>query len=251
VATLADVDPDVSRIVERVTATLLEQGAKATLLTGSHARGRARPDSDIDLFAVGDGPRERFEMIDGRLVSVHWWTPEDARQRMHTPATAFVSVSGWRDAVVVADPFGVAEELRREAREWNWDKIAGEADAWVCDQLVGWAEYVVKLVAAREAGRDLDAAALRAESAVKLAQLLAVRLRIETQSENGLWETIAEAGGDDYRAALAGSLVGDNDAGLEAAVRLFELLVDDVRPLLDDAQRAVVDHALSSSRSTG
>ena len=247
-AGLDDVDAEVVRIVRRVSATLLEQGAKATLLTGSHARGRARPDSDIDLFAIGDGPRERFEVIDGRLASVHWWTPETARQRMQTPATAFVAALGWRDAIIVDDPLGVGEELRREAHEWSWDKISGEADAWVCDELVGWAEYVIKLVAARESGRALDAGALRAETVVKLAQLLAVRLRIETQSENGLWETLAERGGPEIRKPLEAALAGERDAAFAGTIRLFELLAEDVRDLLDDAQRAVVEHAFAAAR---
>lgn len=59
---------------------------------------------------------------------------------------------------------------------------------------------------------------------------------------------MAEAGGDKWRAALERALggeVGEADAA-SGAVELFELLADDVTPLLDDRQESVVDHALAS-----
>jgi predicted nucleotidyltransferase len=49
---------------------LAGQGAQVTLLTASQARGLARPDSDVDLFAVADGPSAWMEVVDGRLIAV-------------------------------------------------------------------------------------------------------------------------------------------------------------------------------------
>jgi hypothetical protein len=247
VSSLAALDPVVRRIVDEVGSRLLEQGAKAVLLTGSHARGEAAPDSDVDVFAVGDGPAESFDLVHGRLVGVHWWTPDTVRQRMLRPESAVVAVLGWRDALVVHDPQGVAAELKREADEWSWQKIEREADLWVCDQLVGWAEYVMKLVRALRSGRELDAAALRAQTVLKLAELLAVRRRVVSPSENGLWATIADAGGEEWRAAeqrALGTSGEDVESSARAAVRLFELLAADVSELLDDRQREVIEHAL-------
>lgn len=244
---LAELDESLRETLTRIASGLVSDGAQAVVLTGSHARGRARPDSDVDLFVVGDGPRERFVPFDGRLFSLHWWTPEEARRRMVQPESAVVAVAAWRNAVVLEDPLGVAAELRREAHGWSWDRIAHEADAFVCEQLVGWAEYVVKLVVAVENGRDLDACAFRSETAVKLGPLLAIRKRVEADSENGLWESIADVGGPEWRSAVERALVTGGQSleeSVTGAVELFTLLARDVEPLLDERQRAVVGRAL-------
>jgi predicted nucleotidyltransferase len=73
---LEELDPEVRRIASSLSKRLLDQGAKAVLLTGSQVRGRARPDSDIDVFVVGDGPEAAHEVVDGRIVSTHWSCPE-------------------------------------------------------------------------------------------------------------------------------------------------------------------------------
>ena len=239
-------DEAVRDIAQRVSRELLEQGAKATVLTGSQARGTATEHSDVDIFAVGEG-EPRFEFVDGRLVIVYWWTAEEARLRMYRPQSALVSVRGWADAEILDDPDGVAAELQREAREWSWDKIGAQADAWVCDQLVIWSEYVSKLVSALDDGRELDAAAFRAELTVRLAELLAVRRRVMSESENGLWDTIADAGGAPWRRALeaAFSLHGEDlEAACGGALTLFALLVADADELFDERQQSVVGRAL-------
>jgi hypothetical protein len=74
------VQPDVRALAENVGQRLVEQGAKATFLTGSHARG---------------------------------------------------------------------------PREWTWDKIEREADAWVADKLVLWSEYLPKLAGGARGAAEL------------------------------------------------------------------------------------------------
>src|SRR5918997_4930157 len=176
------VESEIRALAESVGERLVDQGAKATLLTGSHARGHARPDSDVDLFAVGDGPAGWMEIVDDRLVAVYWWTAEEVRRRLTDPESALLTVRGLRDAVVLQDPTGIGAELQREAREWTWEKIEREADAWVADKLVVWSEYLPKLAGAVEADRRMDAAAVRSQLTVKLAELLAVRRRLTEES---------------------------------------------------------------------
>jgi hypothetical protein len=244
-------DDSIQRLVESLSKRLLEQGAKATALVGSHARGAATEYSDIDVFALGEGPHEWLERVDGRLVAVYWWTTEEARQRMIKPDSALLAVGGWATAVVLDDPYGIAAELQAEARDWSWDKLAGEADAWVADKTVGWAEYVQKLVGALESGRTLDVCAIRAELALRLCEVLAVHRRVATDSENGLWETVAEAGGPEWRSAQErafGVHGGDVQETAAGALELVELLAREVEPLVDDRQRAVIDHAVDAAR---
>jgi hypothetical protein len=244
------VDEEIRALAERVSKRLVDQGAKATLLTGSHARGNARPDSDVDIFAVGEGPSGWMEIVDGRLVSVYWWSAEETRRRMLDPEFAVLAVRAWRDGILLDDPTGVGAELQREANEWTWEKIEREADAWVAEKLVVWAEYVMKLAAAVSGDRRLDAAAIRAQLVVELAELFAVRRRMIEESENGFWETVAELGGQRWRTALERALLEtDEQAATAGALELFELLVDDMREALDERQREVVDHALTGAGS--
>jgi Nucleotidyltransferase domain len=245
---LERLDPEVRAIVECAADRAIAEGAKAVLLTGSQARGSASPGSDIDLFVVGDGPAESHEIVDGHLLSVHWWTPEQARQRMSDPPSAFVSVFAWRDAEVVADPLGVGAELKQVARDWSWDALGSEADAWVADRLLALAEYVSKLARALEDGRYLDAAATRSHLALALAEVGAVVNRITSRSENGLWETIADSGDARWRELLARALAAgkeDVTTSGEAALQLFRWLASSIEPTLQPAQRAVMEYALA------
>jgi len=240
-------DANVKATVARVSKRLLDQGAKATLLTGSHARGQASASSDIDLFAVGDGPSEHVDLVDGQTVSVHWFRPEDARQRLESPESAVVSVAGWADALLVDDPVGVGAELQREAREWSWERIGAEADAHVIERVVGASEWARKLGGAIAADRRMDVAALTADLALRLGRLIAVHRRVNAQSENGLWDAIAEAAPAEWASDLRAALrAGDEplDEAARAALRLFRAVADDVAELLDDRERAIVDHAL-------
>jgi hypothetical protein len=245
-------DREIEALLEQVSADLLDRGARATLLVGSHAKGTARPDSDVDIFAVGEGPHESFFIVDGHRVSVHWWQPEQARERIFQPQSAFLAVSAWRDAVVIDDPHGLGVELQTQAREWRWEAIEAEADAWVVDKLVGWAEYVMKLAAAVEAGRELDARALAAEITLRVAEVCAVQSRLLAESENGLWEQIAIAGGPEWRRAQEQAFAAHGESAAEAAtgaIRLFELAVGEADELFDEEQRELVEHALATSRS--
>ena len=247
---LSRMDETVRRLAERVSRQLLEQGAKATVVTGSHARGNAGRESDIDLFAIGEGPKEWFAYLDGRFVSVHWWTPEDVRTRMTRPESAFLAVAGWRSALILDDPYGIAAELQAEAREWTWDRISSEADAWVADKLVGWAEYVLKLGRALDSGRELDVCAIRSELALRLTELAAVLKRVVSESENGFWEAVADAGGPEWRdaqeRAFAVAGEGPRDSAV-AAMQLFELAAAESADLFDERQRSIVEHTLRSS----
>ncbi|CAN5691900.1 hypothetical protein BH24ACT22_BH24ACT22_11360 [soil metagenome] len=60
-----------STIAHRVVRELMEDGARAVVLVGSYARGRAGPDSDLDLLAVGaESYLPRLGLLDGLIVSV-------------------------------------------------------------------------------------------------------------------------------------------------------------------------------------
>jgi hypothetical protein len=57
----------------------------------------------------------------------------------------------------------------------------------------------------------------RGQLTVQLAELFAVRRRLMEESENGFWETVAEAGGPDWHAALERALGVERDEADAAA----------------------------------
>jgi hypothetical protein len=83
--------------------------------------------------------------------------------------------------------------------------------------------------------------------ALRLARILAIHRRVLYGSENHLWDEVSRemgaAWGDAQAAALA--IRGETlDVSSKAALRLFQLVVDETRPLLNERQYAVVAHAL-------
>jgi predicted nucleotidyltransferase len=238
---------DPARTVERLARSLAEQGAQAVALVGSRATGEATAESDLDLALVGKGPHYRLEAHDGLLVSLGWAPAEEQRRRLYDPASLATHVPGWRQAVPLHDPEGVAAEIKREALAWRWELVAESCDRWVAESLTGYAEEVRKLEAALLRGERTKAAVQRSVLALRLPALLALHRRILYGSENRLWSLVARELGsewDDAQSAALG-LGGESlESSCEAAVRLFCLAVDKVRPLLDRRQLAVVDQVL-------
>jgi predicted nucleotidyltransferase len=247
-----ELDPAIRPVVDRLAASLAGQGAQAVVLVGSRATGDATPDSDVDLVAVGDGPAYRLEIQDARLVSISWADANEQRRRMYDPDVLGTHVPGWRAAIVLSDPDGIAERLRQEALEWRWKVIEDDCDCWVAAWVTGLAEEALKVVVSLRTENDLNAAAQRSVLALRLAKALAIHRRILCGSENRLWAIVADELGPDWRSAQASALglVGaDLEASCRSALELFDLAVEEVWEVLDDGQRAVADHARSLARA--
>ena len=234
-------------MADRLAERLAEQGARAVVLVGSHARGEASIDSDLDLAVVGEGPHYRLEAIDDVLVSVGWATEAAQRRRLYEPEYLGTHVPGWREAVVLRDPDDVAASIKREASEWSWERVENDLGEWVAESVTGHAEEALKLSASLRARRETAAAVQRSLLALRLPAILALRLRILYGSENELCDRVGEALGPAWRDAQSAALglEGESfEAGCKAALRLFALAVGEVGPLLDDRQRGVVEHVV-------
>lgn len=237
-------------LAKELVPELLEGGAAAVVLTGSYARGDATDASNFDLVVVGEGPRYVLEVRDGVLVAESWASEDEHRSRLSQPAEVGSAVPGWREAVVLHDPDGVAVRLKDEALDWRWKELGDRCDAWVAEQVVGLAEEVQKLAAALGSGPMLTAAVQRDLLALRLAPILAVHHRLLSASENALWEQVGERMDEAWRRAQAAAF-GTGGESFERscanALRLFRLAVDCVRQLLDGRQLAVVGHALATA----
>lgn len=240
--------PRVLEVAGAECALLVDAGAEAVFLTGSHARGEGHPESDLDLRAIGDGSSPPLKRSGEFLVSTSWSTRSAQEEAFADPAKVGEVVPGWRSAVVLHDPDGVAAAFKRRAETWSWDGVAERADAWVADQVTDYAEEVHTLVSNAERSRSEAAAAIRSQLAMHVAKFLAVRHRLLYESENELWAQVAGVMGDDYtrlqRIAL-GVVAAPLERACQAALDLFGIAARDTIGLLDDTQRAVVEHATS------
>jgi hypothetical protein len=239
--------PPIRRAIDEMTRRLVEAGADAVVLTGSHARSEAGPDSDIDITAIGDDPHGiRIEVLDAELFSIAWRTESGERDAMRAPARAGAAVPAWRSVQILHDPLGVAATLQREARAWRWASIDAASDAWVAEEVTGYAEEVHKLVAARRRDDVVSMMIQRSILALRLGPIMAVAQRILYESENVLWHLLDERLGEPWRSTQAAALgIGarPDQASAAASLELYRLVAAAADPHLDGRQKAVVERA--------
>ena len=235
------------RIARELTPELVAGGAQALVLSGSFARGDAHPESDIDIIVLGAGPGCRLRRHDGYLVSLSWQTPEQVRDSFLSPTEVGATVPGWRRAIPIHDPQGVAAALIEEAMAWTWDGLDARCcDGHVAEGITGLAEEVHKLAVSLEVGRRWPAAVQRSVLALRLAGLLALHYRMLYETENRLWDLVAGRMPPAWARSQAAALCDSGQDFREsciAALQLYSLAVAEVRHLLDSRQLAVVSHA--------
>jgi hypothetical protein len=245
---LARIPEDVACIAHAVANEAFDRGGSAIVLAGSHARGDAQPESDVDLYVIGDGPDYRLQRRGQRLVSVSWRTADAERAALYEPSLAGAVVPGWRNALIVLDPQGIAAALRREAIGWDWQAIGSDAlNGWVAEDVTGFAEEVHKLVASVRSGNVTVASVQRSILALRLARPMSVHTRLLYETENRLWELVGREMGEAWQIAQSiafGETGDDHAASCHAALALYRLAGAAVWSLLDARQREVVEHAM-------
>jgi predicted nucleotidyltransferase len=233
-------------VAEHETAELVDAGAQAVILTGSHARGDAHAESDLDLRVVGDGPPEALKRHEEFLVSISWQELDKHREDFEDPSKVGTVVPGWRTCVIIDDPDGLAAKLKAEAEEWTWDRVTEKSDEWVAHEVTDYAEEVHTLIGNLDMDQLSGAAAIRSQLALHLAQVLSVHRRILYGTENELWDRVADEMGKDYSAAQELAL-GVKEASLkescDATFELFGIAAADTRALLSATQEEIVAHA--------
>jgi predicted nucleotidyltransferase len=234
------------QVAKEETEKLIEQGAVAVILTGSHARGEAHEESDIDLRVVGDGPPSFLKRNEEFLLSIKWLTEEDHRRSFREPEEVGQVIPGWRHSLILHDNDGVAAKLKSDAEVWEWDPISEECDRWVADEITDYAEEVHTLIGNLDMNQLSGAAAIRSQLVLHLAQVLSVHRRMLYESENDLWDRVAEEMGRKWTERQNTALGVENgsfQASCNAALSLFVIAAGVVEHLLDDRRGAIVTHA--------
>ena len=236
-------------VAETVAADLLRRGATGVALVGSYARRESHPHSDLDVVALGHG-EARLRVVDGVLVSESWLPAEEADGIWSDVAQVGQNVPGWRSARPLVDPDGAIEALKRRAESWTWDELGDAPDRWVAAELPGYAEEVFRLIGHLLAGRDLPAAVMRNVCANRMAWVLGVHHRLLYETENRLWDLVAERMGAAWRErqrAALGIGVGLAES-CWAAADLFAMAGRAVEAVLSADDRAVVDAAVRATQ---
>ena len=242
-----DSDPRALSVAREAARDLVERGAEAVVLVGSHTRGEAGPESDLDLLAVGPETfAYRLERRGDLLVSTSSCPAGAYRRELEDPGSICAAVPGWRGAVVLHDPRGIAAALIEAAKAWTWGPLEQRCDAWVAEEVASLAEEVHKLIAALGRGDPSTAAVQRSILTLRLAPILAVHHRILHGSENRLWDAVSRAMGKEWRRTQNAAL-GLNGEPFEetcgAAFCLYELAANKVEHLFIERQAGVVEHA--------
>jgi len=237
---------EVLRVARGLADEFDPRGRSAVVLAGSWARGDAREGSDIDLWVIGKRKGDVILERGGRQVSVRYGTVAGDLRAMRAPTRLGGAVPGWRTAKVLRDPNGAAAKLRSEARNFRWDGVRDACNAYVAEQLVGWAQHVAKLLRAMETGERETAAVQRGLLANRMAFLRALNLEYLWGTENGLWERVAKRAGPAFQAAQKAALgiAGEGwRESCEGALRLYSLTARANLPLLQGESRRIVESA--------
>jgi hypothetical protein len=242
---------DILGRIAPVVARLQAQDCRAIWLAGSHATGDPGRFSDVDLGVISGSGRRGFslEVYDGLLLSISTLSEQAMLKAFAEPAIAGAAVPGWRDAILLIDPEGCGAALKRAAEDWRWDNIAAACDAWCAAQAVTAADDVLKLANAIERHDDREASLRRNALAARLPLVMSVHRRLLYGSERNLFRVVGREMGDEWARKHAMAIVAQPAPlaeGFAAVWWLYQRVADEITPLLNEHQSAVVRLAMAS-----
>jgi hypothetical protein len=238
-----ELDPRVRQVLKQMTEEAAVEGASAAFLFGSYARGVAQEESDVDLAFVGPDREWLCDRREGLLVSFGWRSAGRFHEAMASAEWGPSSVQGLRSSIIIWDPTGAADELKKAAQIWTWASIAGKCKAWVPEQITSLAEDAQRAFCQFRRGNKWVATVLKGVLSARLAKILSVHLHILYDSENQLSDLVAQELGEPWKSIQSVAFSSqDEDFGtsLRATMRLYSYAASFVYGIMNERQKRVV-----------
>ena len=220
----------IDALLRQLTRELVDDNTEALGLTGSHARGDAGPDSDVDLWhflhSLPQDPVARYtlRMVEGQLVSISLRRLAEEAALMRAPATAIAVVPGFRQMRALHDPQGALARVIDEARAFEWASLRSAAVLQAGHELCGNAEEVGKLLDAPAQGNEETALFWLNALIFGLLRALSLGLGLLIETENRQIQQLQTTVGVDsawsheLRAALDAAVKADSFTVIAAEI---------------------------------
>ncbi|SRR5579885_2214170 len=230
----------------------------AIILAGSHVRGTATRYSDVDFARFvrtpPQGKTKRYFYRDGRLISVVTWSLDAIEQSITRPELAIWRVPALREARILLDKEGVFAAFQQKVRDFRWETVQEQANAWASDMLLLYTEFAHKMLGALMSHDEATMAYATQDLLWTLTWVLAVQRGVLIEGSNRYYTQVQEAVGKDsawthfHRLALCLEPFPAHRSPAEArgiaALRLYEETARLLRDALLPEDREVIEQTL-------
>jgi predicted nucleotidyltransferase len=230
----------------------------AVILAGSHVHGTATPYSDVDFARFvrppAQGKKKRYFYREGHLISVATWTFDVIEESMTRPELAIWRVPGLREARILLDKEGTFAAFQQKLRDFRWETLQEQANAWASEELVLFGEFAHKMLGGLLNHDETTMAYATQDLLWTLPEVVAVQRGILIEGSNRYYTQIQEAVGKDsawthfHRLALC---LEPGPADLTPAVArgiatllLYEETAQILRDVLKPQDREVIEQTL-------
>jgi predicted nucleotidyltransferase len=137
--------------IHKLVSHLETENTLGIALSGSFARGDGDTYSDVDIWhylrqEVAGGNEPYLDIMDGYLVSIKTTQIEKDYAGMQNPKRAIWVVPALRQARILLDNDGEVAALFEAARNFTWESLRTEADAFASHTVAGTAEEIYKIL---------------------------------------------------------------------------------------------------------
>ena len=198
--------------------------------------------------------KKRYFYRDGRLISVVTWTLDFMQESITKPELAIWRVPALREARILLDKEGAFAAFQQQLRDFRWETLQEQANAWASDVLMLFGEFAHKMLGALLNHDETTMAYATQDLLWTLPEVVAVQRGVLIEGSNRYYAQVQEAAGKDsawthfHRLALClepfpAHLSPAEARGL-AALRLYEETARLLRDVLLPEDRAVIEQTL-------
>jgi len=230
----------------------------AVVIAGSHVRGTATRYSDVDFARFvrtpPEGKKKRYFYREGHLISVVTWTLDFIEESITRPELAIWRVPALREARILLDKEGVFAAFQQRLRDFRWETLQEQANAWASDVLLLFGEFAHKMLGALLNHDEATMAYATQDLLWTLPEVVAVQRGVLIEGSNRYYAQVQEAVGTDsawthfHRLALCLEPFPPHLSPAEArgiaALRLYKETVRLLRDTLLPGDRAVIEQTL-------